>query len=256
MTPSDNLASPLDALDELEQLHAALRKDVETILKCPSNSTDGKPHELTIPDPRALSPFERRSAIRAMFALFEATTFRLKQAAAQAPGPSLLASSEHVLAREEAYDLTDKGEVQVRPARLRFLSNLQFAFRVFAKSRGATYSLPIDSPGWKALKESVTVRDRLTHPKTHRDLTVSDHEIRTAVEAYTWFIAQTLMVAVKVARALIATNQALKQRLAQAKAHIARTHGALPTLRPSRGRPDYIHLPQATKGNTEDPSTS
>jgi hypothetical protein len=94
--------------------------------------------------------------------------------------------AEILLLKDWTYRLTDKGEVEFERAKLSLKSNLQFAFRMYAKAAGVEYSLPKGEAEWDKFKRSIKIRDRLTHPKKPADLQVSDEDMRMVAEAYVW----------------------------------------------------------------------
>ncbi len=42
--------------------------------------------------------------------------------------------------------------------------------------------------GWKYLKDAITLRNRVTHPKKVEDLAVSRHDLENAYVAFDWFL--------------------------------------------------------------------
>ena len=96
------------------------------------------------------------------------------------------------LCAEESYELSQNGEIELRPARLRFLPNLRFAFRVAAKAMEVDFSLDVSGSGWDAVRDGVRVRDRLMHPKRVDDLMVTDDEIRMCLWAFIWIQSEII----------------------------------------------------------------
>lgn len=115
-----------------------------------------------------------------------------------------------MLALEETYELSDKGDVEPRPAKLRTLSNIQFAFRLLAKAKSADFALNVSQNEWELLRRSLKIRDRLMHPKALRDLNISDVEIRDVLRAFTWFEGQYRVL-------LLAIIQSLDKKIVKSK---------------------------------------
>jgi hypothetical protein len=82
--------------------------------------------------------------------------------------------------------LDDKRQVKWTKAKTPTASNLQFAFRMYAKASQIDYTLPRGDSGWQDFKRAIKVRDRLTHPKRPQDLEVSEDETQTVLRAYKW----------------------------------------------------------------------
>jgi hypothetical protein len=142
--------------------------------------------DLELSDP---TEYHRRQYIRAVFAQLEGATFGLKQLAIPSK-ESLISSAELALLKGESYRLNDTGEAVVGNARLTLPSDMRFAFRMYAKSVGIAYDLPVNEPGWTALIRARKVRDRLMHPRSPNDLETTDEEIGDATDAAEWFQKQ------------------------------------------------------------------
>lgn len=178
-------------------------------------------------------PVLRRAMVRAAFALIEAMAYSLKTTAALRPGPGSLSPRQVALAREEDYELSDKGEVTIRSARLPFLKNLRFAFIVHATACTSSFRLDVSGKGWQALQRAIKVRDRLMHPKTARDLEVTDDEELDTIKALTWLYEQVTALHISATAALTTETKRLRnetralkeetKRIQQDKARLAKT---------------------------------
>lgn len=135
----------------------------------------------------------RRTFFRVVFAAFEGIIYSTKHR-------TLLISKitetdlpigQTVLLSETAFDLDDNGTIREMKAKIPFKKNLRFAFRTPPAVAGKSFTADYSGEDWRAMTESVKVRDRLTHPKHDTDLTVSDEEYRTLSLAVRWFLAAT-----------------------------------------------------------------
>jgi hypothetical protein len=129
--------------------------------------------------------FHARQLIRAVFAYIEAVTFSVKLSAASKCMRDNVEISppERYFAIEIAYDINDNGEVTERKAHIRLISNIRFALSIYERAFGLTSEFDPKLEWWTCLKESIKVRDRLTHPKFPRDVDVSGDEIVKALKA-------------------------------------------------------------------------
>jgi hypothetical protein len=139
--------------------------------------------------PSDIPQAERRILVRSIFAFFEAIAFVLKSSALMT-NSAILKPEEIALAKEEDYELSDNGEVEIRKAKLRFKPNLLFAFKIAAKCNQINFKLSVNCHQWEALLRSIKVRDRLMHPKKSEDMTVTEKEIEAAQIAYEWIFDQ------------------------------------------------------------------
>jgi hypothetical protein len=93
--------------------------------------------------------------------------------------------AELAILLEEKYSLENNGEVRVEEKNFqRFVPNLKFAFKAFAKSHGSSH---IFDASKAPLKEFEDLRNRLTHPKKLVDLTVTDSDIEVTQRVWNWF---------------------------------------------------------------------
>lgn len=176
------------AHDELNALYQEFRNELNRLAGSPAEDLD----PLDVSRLGSFDQVTRRLIVRSAFAAIDALAFRLKQVALQPDVSFRLLPAERAICAEEAYELDSDGQAQVRPARLRFLSNLRFAFAVAAKADDAAFSLELSGRGWQAVQKGARVRDRLMHPKSTADLLVADHEIRSCVEAFSWIEEQLI----------------------------------------------------------------
>src|SRR5437899_2846667 len=112
-------------LTPIFHLWAALSSDVETARAAMvSNDTQ----------------FARRQFVRATFAKLEGFTYTLKQLCLRSP--TAYSAEEGALLREETFNLNDKGEPRMAASHLKLAANIQFAFRMYARSCDLRFSLP------------------------------------------------------------------------------------------------------------------
>lgn len=101
-------------------------------------------------------------------------------------------------------------EIKIKPAKLRTISNIRFAFKLYSKANRSNFQLDTSNPNWQRIKSGILVRDRITHPKSLADLTVSSDEFTASVQAFLWFDDQIIA-------ALEATTSALQLRVSKLK---------------------------------------
>lgn len=130
------------------------------------------------------SPFARRQFVRTALAKVEGLTSVLKQLALTSP--DTYSASEITLLREETFALDEKGEPQATTANLKLASNIQFAFRMYAKYCGLRFPLPTSRSEWGDLRQAIRVRNRLMHPKALESLDVTNSELEATRRATNW----------------------------------------------------------------------
>lgn len=196
------------AIQRMDALYRELVCEIEFLAKAHKDRSTGTTQFL---DPATLSGFERRTLVRSIFSFVEALSYSVKGLAMESNNAINLSIGERLLALEEAYELSEKGEVKKRPPKLKTIPNVQFAFKLLADVEGSDWTLDTSSKGWQSLLRTSKVRDRLMHPKTLSDLTVSDNETRDAWDSFTWFQEQ-------INNALKVIAQSLEKQLGSFKA--------------------------------------
>ena len=133
--------------------------------------------------------FIKRTYVRAFFAMVEGVIAQLKQVALRAHEQTqVFEGFELELLEERAgYLDSNNGTARVGKAKLSFLPNLQFSMTSAARALKLAFQLKKDEQGWAAMRESVKIRDRITHPKKRDSLEISDDEMKRLGEANAWF---------------------------------------------------------------------
>jgi len=133
----------------------------------------------------------RRNAARAVFAFIEGVVYRMKQTALEidrALNRGVFSQAEATLLREEEYGLRDNGKVRIRSARLRTEPNLRFAFDAYARALGSDVTTSLDGENHAVFLRALAVRDRITHPKSTKELIVSLDEAGELLKVAGWFL--------------------------------------------------------------------
>lgn len=140
---------------------------------------------------RSLSQTDRRSLVRALFALIEADVFNRKRIALRLCDEGFVSFSiaELALLREEQYVLDDKGLAKTNQKFLRLSDNLKFAIHSFVKAADIKHNIPTGTREWKAFQRSIKIRNRITHPKDPNDLDINEEEFQQIKATFNWFVA-------------------------------------------------------------------
>jgi hypothetical protein len=133
--------------------------------------------------------FARRTLIRTLFAFVEGLTNQLSSvAAASATMTSGILSSEELAAlREESYEVDDEGRVRTRATQIAIRRRVRLALRCYPRIHGSTFTADFGGVGWEQFQGALRIRNRLTHPRTERDLSVSDADMSTVGAASGWY---------------------------------------------------------------------
>jgi hypothetical protein len=138
---------------------------------------------------KATKPFWRRTLVRSLFACMEGITHCMKSVAIELAEVNAVevTRAEYALLREEAYNLTDKGDAMTSKCKVKTVDNLVFSLRTTARAGKSSYAVDKTSENWCCLKEALRIRDRITHPKVSGDLEISDFELRAIQKTIKWY---------------------------------------------------------------------
>lgn len=162
--------------EELTQPLYAISDDLERAAK-----------ELHVHD----DPYSRRNYIRVLFAAIELTLWIQKQTvliAAADSNKGQLTHSELALLRGETFDINDQGEIQKRKKRIPMAQNFRFTQRCVEKGFGLSLSKHTTGARWDDFTAAIKLRNRITHPRGHRDFDVTKDEAELALRAGDWFV--------------------------------------------------------------------
>jgi hypothetical protein len=138
--------------------------------------------------------FHARQLIRAIFAYIEAVTFSVKASAAwQCMQQGIdITPQERYFATDTEYELNDRGELVEAVAKISLARNIRFALSLNRKARKVSEPFQPSVEWWSCLKESIRIRDRLTHPKMPGDLDILPEEIIKVLKAKDGFEDEVL----------------------------------------------------------------
>lgn len=142
------------------------------------------------------NPATRRIAIRSMYSSLEALASAIMSSAIiQFPEPSPNAPHaerhqyflEICALSDISYRIDNNGNLKIESPKLRFRNRLLFALSMRAKASGIDLNLK-QVPGWEDFVQATKIRNRVTHPRSEAELTVSKEDYDTAVKGLQWVI--------------------------------------------------------------------
>ncbi len=164
----------LMAFDNINELFSLLSADVSASFEM----------QIRYPDDQ----FLRRNAVRTAWAFIEGVTFGFKHwllticDLAKEP----LTRSERTLLTEMIFKMNEKGEFKQFPIRERTNSNIGKVFKLLGKKLDMNWSPDFNDKNWCAMRDSLKVRHRVTHPKRSQDLTISYDEMQKVNSSMKW----------------------------------------------------------------------
>jgi hypothetical protein len=88
--------------------------------------------------------------------------------------------------------LDDKGRPTSTRHFLAFPNSVLFSLQIYAKNHGAAFQVDRSTSGWRALRDAMRLRDKVTHPKSSASLEVSEDDVEVLKQASQWW-QETLM---------------------------------------------------------------
>lgn len=168
----------ISALDGWFSLLKTLREDTEASVKSYQQ------------DPQ--NQYLRRTLVRTAWAMIEGVTFGFKHwilTCCDLTNESLT-PEERDLLTEKRFEVLDDGQVKVSTSYKKTTDNIKRTFRLGADKLAIGWQPEFSTPKWNSLISSLDKRHKITHPKSGRDLTVSDSEIESTCAAVSWLLEE------------------------------------------------------------------
>jgi hypothetical protein len=128
----------------------------------------------------------RRDFVRAAFAAIEGWLWNYRQEVQDIVGScrAFSALEESALA-EISYAISDTGALQEQARYLPITNMFRFVTRI-AEAQCGQQLVDFSSADWANFKQSIAIRNRITHPKSIEDLMLSDADIGHVKSALSW----------------------------------------------------------------------
>ncbi|WP_164151201.1 hypothetical protein [Stenotrophomonas maltophilia] len=140
-----------------------------------------------------------RMAVRTIFAGAEGILWyakNLARAAAEAT-PKMYSKLEIAALSDETYFVAENGTVKTKANFIPMVSSIRLVSKLMARDQLSDADFGWSSSELDSVKKAVAVRNRLTHPKSGDDLTVTKEEFGTVVVAWGSILAFALNTALE-----------------------------------------------------------
>lgn len=162
------------------------------------------------------SQIYRRAYVRSVFAFIEGVMHSTRAATSHLGMLfGKLTLQEMIVLDGLVLEIGDKGEIKTRTHYPDFKNNLKFTYRTFGRSVGSSFTLNLSGKGWQSLVASVSVRNRLMHPKEIADLFISDQEVKAAKFAFDWYLINHNLAGHYIQKALNERTSASPEEIAE-----------------------------------------
>ncbi len=138
----------------------------------------------------------RRTAFRVSISAIETLIFWLKSGVlAVEDSEAVFTRAELALLYEEGYRLDGEGSVKTETRFIPLAQNLLFTWKMLLRGTPKTSLHPdVSRSEWRDFKASISIRHRITHPRTLADLDVSPADLETLSRSIDWVFHSTIKI--------------------------------------------------------------
>jgi hypothetical protein len=135
--------------------------------------------------------FWSRTFIKTAVSLIEAELFIFKQEILSYCKENQVRLDPEVslFLNNKKYEISSNGQVKERLLQVRLKDDLRFTYSQIFSIKGHELCIGYEDGGWSKVIETIAVRNRLTHPKSIADITVSKQEEDDCKLAIKWFVS-------------------------------------------------------------------
>jgi len=160
----------------------------------------------------------RRDVVRASFAAIEGNVWEMRQHIASAlKNFEALTPIADLALREISYNVTTDGKIVEQPRWVTLPTAIRLAVSQ-AMLISPEIQVDFSEAGWSSLRQAVTIRHRITHPKLVDDLTITDGDLKAVASGLSWVLATANYVMASTNLALIEYNDAFRDMVERLKA--------------------------------------
>lgn len=136
----------------------------------------------------------RRAFVRSVLVYIEGSIWILKKTCIQAKGSARHCIPELMCLIEGSAEIASNGSVKIRPMFVKTADNLRFVVFMLRKYFSIQYDLGVGTKPWTEFVDSIKIRNRITHPKSLSDLTITDMEIEQVKRVSSWYNAMIFYI--------------------------------------------------------------
>lgn len=129
--------------------------------------------------------FRKRTYVKTVFLYFEGILFAMKR---------IILEHSSELNDNDIMNLQEYKLIGPSPERLKevpvwksFEENVKYTFKKYAEIRTNKFKIKFDCPEWDNFRESIKIRNKVTHPKHSSDLIITDEILEKIRNAHAWF---------------------------------------------------------------------
>jgi hypothetical protein len=130
----------------------------------------------------------RRDTIRTAFAVIEGLVWIFREEiAATAEQTYGLDDDENTVLQERQLSVSEQGKISAQARYLPLTTTIRFVARIASRITGAEH-FDFGGADWDNFRKALSIRHRITHPKSANDLHVSNGDVEQVTSALFWFL--------------------------------------------------------------------
>jgi hypothetical protein len=134
----------------------------------------------------------KRAYVRCLFSMIEGILFRIRQILVENNlKTNFLNPEQIIILKQISLELDDKGKIKTKDKFYEFNKMFRFTLEIFCKinNKHDVFMEFIADHKYQDFKNSIYIRNKLTHPKLGQDIFVTDNELAIVFSAGDWFHA-------------------------------------------------------------------
>jgi len=160
----------------------------------------------------------RRDVVRASLAAMEGYVWVMRQHTTSTLAElEALTPIADLALREISYSVTTDGKIVEQPRGLPLSTAIRLAVSQ-AMLISPEIRVDFSGAGWSCLRQAVTIRNRITHPKLTDDLTITEGDLNIVVSGLSWVVATGNYVMASTNLAFVQSNDAMRDMIDRLKA--------------------------------------
>ncbi|MEO5706258.1 MAG: hypothetical protein ABIT10_01910 [Alteraurantiacibacter sp.] len=154
------------------------------------------------------SQAEKRNLVRTTFAAIEGLAWIFREHIVDVAETTAGLKADEIQAlAETACAVSEQGRISVQSRFIPFLAGIRLIARI-AERLTPEAAIDFSGKAWPRFKNAVALRNRITHPKSRSDITLTEVDVAISLGALFWFLEVS-------AAAKEATNRAARDYLGQ-----------------------------------------
>ena len=159
-----------------------------------------------------------RDLVRTIFAALDGLTWLFRQhVVSTAIELESISNDERQALSEMSYQVTAHGTVSRQARFIPLPAMIRIVTRI-ASTMHPNLEIRFDGLGWDQFRKATAIRNRITHPKSEKDMALAEREVATCIAAFDWLLDAATKAMEAANTALDTYNHELRRLIADLEA--------------------------------------